>query len=75
MSLMTEEQSQAAKLLGSIKTEKKAASSAQNGKLGGRPLTPLEEIPCTCGTTGDDHKFLCKYRQAEYHRARRAQGK
>lgn len=30
---------EAAKLLGSIKTKKKARSSRENGKLGGRPKT------------------------------------
>jgi hypothetical protein len=35
--------------VGSIKTPKKSAASAENGRLGGRPQKPLSEIPCTCG--------------------------
>lgn len=51
--------SEAAKALGSIKTEKKATSSRENGKKGGRPFKNLEEIPCTCGGEGLDHKSTC----------------
>jgi hypothetical protein len=35
--------------IGSIRTEKKARASAENGKQGGRPQKDLSEIPCTCG--------------------------
>lgn len=60
----------AASLLGSARTERKAAASRANGKLGGRSLKPLLEIQCTCGG-GDslDHKTTCprgrviRYRQ------------
>ena len=53
---MTEEErkaklSEIAGFLGSIKTPKKAASSRENGKAGGRPagsVKPLLEIPCNC---------------------------
>lgn len=53
---MTEDEKKAklseiAGFLGSIKTEKKAASSRENGKSGGRPVgtvKPLLEIPCNC---------------------------
>ena len=37
------------KYLGSRTSERKTRSSRQNGKEGGRPLMPLEQIPCTCG--------------------------
>ena len=48
-----------ARYLGSIKTPKKAAISAANGKLGGRPLKSLADIPCDCGGEGLDHKSTC----------------
>ncbi len=52
--------SEAAAALGRIKTEKKAASSRENGKLsGGPPMKPLESIPCTCGGEGLEHKSTC----------------
>lgn len=51
--------SEAARALGSIKTEKKAASSRENGKKGGGQLKPLETIPCTCGGQGMEHKATC----------------
>jgi len=47
--------------MGSARTEKKAASSAKNGRLhggrphnlnGGRKTKPLAEIACTCGAGG-----------------------
>lgn len=46
--------------IGSIKTAKKSAASAENGKLGGRPQKPLSEIPCTCGAGESlQHGSLC----------------
>lgn len=52
--------SEAARALGSVRTEKKAASSRENGKLGGRPLKRLEDIPCTCGGEGLNHLSTCQ---------------
>lgn len=41
---------QAAALMGSARTPRKAASSAENGRLyGGKKVKPLAEIACTCG--------------------------
>ena len=65
---------EAARQLGSIRTERKAASSRENGKLGGRPrgtVKPLAEIECNCGGEGLNHKAGCprgraiRYRQAK----------
>jgi len=35
--------------LGKRRTPKKAATSAANGRQGGRPQLPLSAITCTCG--------------------------
>jgi len=46
---------------GSVRSEKKAEASARNGRLGGRPLRLLSDLPCTCGA-GDaltGHKTYC----------------
>lgn len=41
---------QAASLMGSARTPRKAASSAENGRLfGGKKIKPLAEIACVCG--------------------------
>jgi hypothetical protein len=60
--------SDAARRLGSIKSEKKAQSSRDNilaakaaGKMGGKPPKPLNEITCTCGRgeTLEGHPTTC----------------
>jgi len=51
--------SEAAAALGRIKTEKKAKQARENGKLGGRPLKRLEDIPCNCGGQGLEHRSAC----------------
>ena len=52
---------EAARALGRIRTEKKAAAARENGrKYGGRPLKALSEIPCDCGAgEGLEHKSTC----------------
>lgn len=78
---------EAARLMGSVKTEKKAEASRRNGfkpghpghKNGGRRMTPLGEIPCSCEggdttelwsvETGTGHKWSCKRAQAIKRRA------
>jgi hypothetical protein len=55
--------------LGRATSERKKMTSADNGKLGGRPLKPLKKIACNCGGKGHDHKASCprgraiRYRQ------------
>lgn len=51
---------EAAQALGSIKTEKKAASSRANGKKGGAPMKQLMDIPCNCGGEDLNHKSTCR---------------
>lgn len=63
---------EAARLLGSIRTERKAAASRANGfKPGhafgaGRKPVPLLEIPCTCaaGEALEGHHWKCPRGQA-----------
>lgn len=50
---------EAARILGSIRTPKKAASSKENGVKGGRPKKAIDELPCTCGRQGTDHTAVC----------------
>jgi hypothetical protein len=70
--------SEAARLMGMARTDRKAAANREKGiygHLGGRPLKPLAEIECNCGagpaTTG--HKATCFRGQAIKRRLR--QGK
>ena len=52
--------SDAARALGSIRSERKSAASRENGKLGGRRRLPLLEIPCSCGGEGLVHRSTCR---------------
>jgi hypothetical protein len=65
-----EERREAARLMGSLTSDRKARSSAENGKLAppgpGRSPKPLEEYPCTCavGDSLDGHRWNCPRGQA-----------
>ena len=50
---------EAARALGSIRTEKKARASRENGKKGGTQIKRLADIPCTCGGEGLEHRSTC----------------
>lgn len=58
----------AARLLGMFTSEREKAHSAANGRLAppgpGRTPLPLEQIRCTCGGDGLDHKSTCPRGQA-----------
>ncbi len=74
----TEIISKAMSLIGSRKSEKKAATSAENGRKGGRPagaLKPLESFVCTCGKCPDDPKTYCPRGRAIIRRRNAAQTK
>jgi hypothetical protein len=56
---------EAARLMGSRTSERKAAAARGNGAKGGRPFKPLSEIACNCGALEDDaHRALCLRGQA-----------
>jgi hypothetical protein len=71
--------SDAASALGSIKTERKAASSAKNVKSAQEARKAkrkkLAEIPCTCGAgwslNKTEHKGVCPLYQAIYYREKK----
>lgn len=43
------ERSEAARQMGQVRSERKAAAARENGKLGGSGYKPLLDIPCNCG--------------------------
>lgn len=55
--------------LGQRRSEKKAASSRENGHKGGRPRKAIEEYPCTCGR--EDHPTTCPRGLAIRRRAKK----
>lgn len=68
--------SEAARMLGSIRTEAKAAASRANGRKAspgpGRTPRPLSEYGCTCGAEDDAyHRATCP-RGAAYRRRQKA---
>ncbi len=63
--------SEAARIIGSRKSPRKAAAARENGKKGGPPLKPLDSISCTCGGTGLDHKAGCSRGRAIRYRQKK----
>ena len=71
--------SEAARMLGSIRTERKAATSRENlkhvkNRYRPTPKDPLE-LPCTCGAgtqteVGTNHKTTCPRGRLLYQRAK-----
>lgn len=56
MSLLSE----AARTMGRVKSEKKAAAVRENGKKGGGQMKRLADIPCSCGEGTTVHKSTCR---------------
>ena len=66
---------EAARVMGSTRTERKAQAARSNGRKGGRPVKPLSQIACTCGAQADDvHTARCARGQA-YKRRLTAQSR
>ncbi|HXJ39812.1 MAG TPA: hypothetical protein VNH18_11075 [Bryobacteraceae bacterium] len=65
---MTDDRSEAARQLGSIRTPRKAASSRANAA---KATAARAVKPCTCGRTDGSHRFDCPaYRRAAVARYR-----
>lgn len=71
MPLTPEQRQEYAREIGSIKTEKKAAASRENGKKGGGKLKPLESLPCNCDGEGLNHRSTCRRGIAIRYRRKR----
>jgi hypothetical protein len=56
-------------ILGKRKTEKKAAAARENGRKGGRPQVPIEELPCKCSAKNGVHTTACPRGRAIRRRA------
>ena len=55
-----EEGREATRLLGRARTEAKARAARENIRLAPKkPFKRLEDIPCTCGGQGLEHKSTC----------------
>ncbi len=63
--------SDAARMMGRVKSEKKAAQARENGKRGGGPMKRLADIPCTCGGEGLEHKSTCRRGVAVRYRTKK----
>ena len=50
---------EAAQVMGEARSERKTLAARENGKQGGRPLKPLEQLPCTCGPDAAHHTSRC----------------
>ena len=60
---------QAFSILGKRKTEKKAAAARENGRKGGRPQVPIEDLPCKCKAKNGQHTTACPRGRAIRRRA------
>ena len=70
--MYTAEQRQAyARYLGSKTSTLKADAARENGKKGGGVMKRLEDIPCTCGGEGLEHKSTCRRGQAIKYRTKK----
>lgn len=72
-----EERREAARLMGRVSSEAKAAAARENGLLSrseGRPPAPLTDYECTCGggdtMTPEAHKTTCPRGRAIRRRAK-----
>lgn len=56
----TDARREAARMLGMVKSDRKAEASRENGKKGGKECKRLADIACTCGN-GDslEHPTTC----------------
>jgi len=62
---MGDKASEAARILGSIRSKKKAAASRENGKLGGRPANRYCQ-ECGESYAPNSQRVYCKKRQSDF---------